>query len=195
MSAQNMKVEKKNNGIRKEGDLEEIAEFSREMKCVLEEVCEDEEPIENFDSWRPRKDDNEDDIKKRTADVASISETEVENESEGIKEDLSEAKEELKKEIELLNGEEETNDIDHSEDGLWVSIKKFFKPFASATLKFVRETEKMIYLFMLSFNPYYFDAEKFSVSLEKNKDEFEINFKSPEEDYRHTVRQKFGGEA
>lgn len=195
MSAQNIKVQKKNNGIQKEGDLEEIAEFSKEMKCVLEEVCDEEEPVENFDSWRPRKEDNEEDIKHRTAAAASISEKEVENESEGIKEDFSEAKKELKREMELLNSQEGTDDVDHSENGFWVSVRKFFNPIASATLKLVREMEKRIYLFMLSFNPYYFDAEKFSVSLEKNRDDFEINFKSPEEEYRRTVKQKFGDEA
>ncbi len=173
MSARSIQVEDKNNGIKKEGELEEIVEFSEEMKCVLEEVCDDKESIEDFDYWRPEDGDDEEDIKDRTATVASISEKEVEIEGEGFEED-SHSKGSV------------------SRGALMGSIKKFFRPFVSVSLKFVRETEELIYSFMLNFNPYYFDAEKFSVSLEKSDDEFEINFKSPEEEYRRAVKQSFG---
>ena len=190
MSARNIQVMERNNGVEKVGELDEIAEFSGEMKHVLERVCDDEEVIEDFDFWRPKKGDDEKRIKCRTATVVSVSEKEVENESEGFKEDFSEAKEEFKKEMKRFYGdrrEDNTRPADEEID----PIKKILRPFASVTLQFLREMEELIYSFMLNFNPYYFDAEKFSVSLEKDEGKFEINFKSPEKEYRRAVKQRF----
>lgn len=59
-------------------------------------------------------------------------------------------------------------------------------------LKIVKKAEKLVYLFMLSFNPYYFTAEKFSISLDKIEDnQFKLSFKSPSKDYRKAVKQHF----
>ena len=188
MSAQSVQVMERNNGVGKVGELDEIAEFSGEMKSVLESICGDEEDIEDFDFWRPKRGDDEKEIKCRTTTVASLSEKGVESESRGFKEDLSDAKEDLKRKMKQFDGDYSEASFKSEVMG---PVKKLFRPFASASLQFIREMEELIYSFMLNFNPYYFDAEKFSVSLEKEGEEFEINFKSPEEEYRRAVKQRF----
>ncbi len=120
----------------------------------------------------------------------SISKKRVEIESEGFKEDFYDFKEEFKRDIKQFYCDKRDNKT-HSDFEAMDSFKKLLRPFASASLKLIRETEELLYSFMLNFNPYYFDAEKFSVSLEEDENKFEINFKSPEKEYRRAVKQRF----
>ncbi len=131
-------VEEINSGIRKRGNIEEIAEFSDELKKSLKTVSKNKDIIDKFDFWKPRKDDEEKDIKDRTAKAACI--------------------------------EDKQNEL----------------------LKFVSRLEELIYSkFMLNFNPCYFDARNFSVSLEKKDGEFEMKFSSPEKEYRNALKRRF----
>ncbi len=178
-------VEKTNTGIRKKGELEEIAEISEEIKKALKKVSDKDEHIEDFEYWKPEEKDNEENIKQRTAEKASISEKKVENESNGLKEDFKEAREELE---EQKDGKKEKDSREKFID----AYKKIFKPIASETIKIARQIEEAIYSkFMLNFNPYYFDAERFSVSLERNDKKYEISFNSPEKKYRKAMKQRF----
>lgn len=185
------RVEKTNTGIKAEGELGEIAEFSEEMMDALEDVSDHEETIENFDYWKPEKDDEEENIKDRTASLESISKKKVEKESNGLREDFSEAKEELENKN---NGFNDSNDVNDKKKKAKVlkAYKKLFKPIFSGSLKFFRQIEELIYSkLMLNFNPYYFNARKFSVCLKEKDEEFEIIFNSPEKEYRRTLRRSF----
>lgn len=182
---------KTNTGLKIEGELEEIAEFSEEMKEALDEAIEREEPIEDFDYWKPEKGDDEEDIKDRTASLDSISKKEVEKKSNGLKEDISEAKCELEELTEDLDGSDDDGDTGVKESIL-EAYKKLFKPLASESLKAVRRAEEIIYSkIMLNFNPYYFNAREFSVSLEEKDGEFELDFSSPQKECRRTLRRNF----
>lgn len=186
MSSLKNQVVKTNTGIRAEGELEEIAEVSEEMKDALDNVCDSEEPVESFDYWKPEEDDEKESIKDRTASLESISEKEVEEESEGLKEGLSEARKELKSEV------EDEDRPEGKESKILNAFKELFKPIVSGSLKFIRQTEELIYSnIMLNFNPYYFNAKKFSVSLKEKSGNFEIVFNSPEKEYRQKLRSSF----
>ncbi len=191
MSSLKSQVVKTNTGIKAEGELDEIAEVSEEMKDALDTVCDREESVESFDYWKPEEDDEKENIKDRTASLESISEKEVEKESEGLKEDLSEAKEELESEVEKDDGLDE-GEKEGKKSKILKTCKKLFRPIVASSLKFIRQTEELIYSnIMLSFNPYYFNAKKFSVSLKEKSGEFEMVFNSPEKEYRRELRSSF----
>lgn len=135
------------------GNLGEVAEFSEEIKNTLEKVSDSKESVEDFDYWKPEKDDDEKDIKDRTVSLESISKKKVEKDSNGMREGFSEAREEFENKIRELDRSKENNKPRKA--NLVETHKKLFKPIASGSLKFFREAEELIYKFMLSFNPYY----------------------------------------
>lgn len=178
-------------GIRCRGELEDVASFSEEVKNVLEEVDADEEDIEEFDYWKPEENDDENQIKDRTVKTTSIRERKIENDSEGIKNDLSRFKDKLESETEDSHYSDQKNSV-YSPKKILSTYKKLFKPIASESLKLIRRMEEVIYSkVMLNFNPCYFDSKRFSVSLKKDNGKFEINFNSPEKKYRRALKQRF----
>ena len=51
-------VKETNSGVKKEGDWQEIAEFSEEVEEVVENSA-DESSVEKFSNWRPRVEESE----------------------------------------------------------------------------------------------------------------------------------------
>lgn len=187
MSTPKNQVVQTNTGIKAKGDMREVADFTEEMKDALEKVSEDEESVEDFDYWRPEEGDDEKEIKNRTVSLESISRRKLEEGSDKTSERDSDPNEEF---------EGKNRKLDRSKKGEMILglveiHKKLLKPIVSGSLRFIRGTEELIYRFMMNFNPYYFNSKKFSVSLEKDDDQFEIAFNSPEKDYRRTMRQNF----
>ena len=82
-------LEETNSGVKKKGDIEEVAEFAREVEEGLEAEV-DESSIDEFDKWRPREEDGKKDIERKTVEAASIKKSSVEDETNGVK-DFSDA--------------------------------------------------------------------------------------------------------
>lgn len=189
MSQNRMEAEETNSGIKKRGKLKEIAEFSREVKDALEEVCEEKDEVDCFDHWKPDEKDGEKDLEKKTVREASLPKTKVEEKSEGFKRDFRKAKEKFKN---YLKGSKGSESRGKERKKVLGAFKKFFMPFTSKTLKMIRKIEESVYKnFMFKFNPYYFDAKKFSAELRGNEDEFEMKIHTPDNKYRNALRQKF----
>lgn len=180
-------VEETNAGIRKKGNWKEISEFGEEVGEAMEKSVE-KESAERFDSWRPKIEESERDIKKKTVKEAVVAERKLEEESEGVAKDLKKAsgkvaeagKKAAKKEI------PEKEIIEASED--------VAKPFYSNIAKFLRKIESAVYSwFALRFNPYYLDTEDFSVDMGHKKDgEFEMDVSVLEEEARENLKDNFG---
>ena len=64
-------LEETNSGVKKKGEIEEVAEFAREVEEGLEEKV-DENSIDEFGKWRPREEDGKEDIERRRVEAASI---------------------------------------------------------------------------------------------------------------------------
>ncbi len=185
-------AQKINSGIKKRGEMEEIAEFSQEVEKVLEGICKDESDVRCFNSWKPEPSDKEDDLKERTAEEASIPKTSIEERSEGFDEDLEEAEENLEKYREDCPDSETENDGEQNEIEIKDVLEKLFLPITSKSLEMLRKIEKSVYSnFMLEFNPYYFNAKRFSAALRKDGDEFEMKIHTPEKDYRRALEERF----
>ncbi len=158
-------VEITNSGLKFEGDWEEICDFSEKLEEVMDKYLEDKDEIEDYDDWRPKEKDTEDDVKEKTAEEAAVKEKNIEKDFEGAKEELGEAEEKLADSVhDVLNG------IDPSYD-LKEALLKIEKVVGVESVRSIRKIEETIYKkLMLKFNPYYFDREDFSVNLERKKD-------------------------
>lgn len=73
------------------GKWKDIAEFGEEVEEVVKDSA-DESSVEKFNEWRPRAEESERDVKRKTVDEAVLPENGLEKESKGMR-DLKEASE------------------------------------------------------------------------------------------------------
>jgi hypothetical protein len=178
-------VEETNSGVKKRGNWKEIAEFGEEVESVIEDSA-DESSVEKFNEWRPRVEESERDVKRKTVDEAVIPEKEMEKDSNGVK-DLKDASgkaaEAGKKAAKVENPEQEIKD----------ASKDAAKPFYSGIVKTFRKLEDLIYSkIVLKLNPYYLDTEDFSADIKhRRKGEFEMDVSAPKEDMRKDLKDGF----
>lgn len=180
------KLEKTNSGVKKEGDLEDIAEFSEDVKDAMSDGDVKEDSVKDFDSWRPKKNDDEENIREKTVKNASMSEKKSEKQSEGLKKDFSKAGKAVKdagKKIE--NGE-------NPQSKLKKVPKRVFRPFNSISVKTMRNLEEKVYRSMTRFNPYFFDADEFSADLKKSKGSYVMDVNVPDEKHRNNLKEEMG---
>lgn len=179
-------IEETNSGIKKKGNWKEISEFGEEVEEAINDTAE-EDSVKDFDEWRPKVEESERDVKKKTVDKAVIKEKKLEKESKGVAEDLKQASDKVaeagKKAAKKESPEKEI--VEASED--------VAKPFYSGIVKFFRQFESKVYSwFALRFNPYYLDTEDISVDMKHRKaGEFEMDVAAPEEDVREELKKNF----
>jgi len=179
-------IEETNSGIRKKGNWKNIAKFSEKVEEALRDSVDDDS-IDKLSDWRPRKEEAEGDIQKKTVDNAVIKENKLEQESKGVKEDLKEASKDAaeagKKAAEKKNPEKEVAE----------ASENVAKPFYSQIAKAFRKFEDIVYSnVLLRFNPYYLDTDDFSVDMKsKGRGEYEMDVKIPDEETREGLKKEF----
>lgn len=177
-------IEETNSGVRKKGDLEDIAEFTEEVEEIMEEEEADERSVEKFREWRPRREDGDRDLEKKTVEAASINRKEAEEESNGVK-DIAEAGEKTVKAGKKLGN------VQNPEDEVKDASRKFVRPLYSATAKLTRKLEQKIYSdLMLKFNPYFFDTEDFSADLRDRDDDYVIDVDVSDKSRRDALKKR-----
>lgn len=182
-------VEETNSGVKKKGNWKEISEFGEEVEHAMEESVRDES-LERFGEWRPKVEESERDVKKKTVDEAVLSENGLEKEAEGVTKDLKNASGKMaeagKKAAKKQNPEKEI--VKASEEAA--------RPFYSKIAKLFRQIESKVYSwFALRFNPYYLDTEDFAVDMKHRKNgEFEMDVAVSEEETRNQLKQRFRSE-
>ncbi|WEL23006.1 DUF5828 family protein [Candidatus Nanohalovita haloferacivicina] len=187
MAEEEDSVEETNSGVKKNGNWKEIAEFGEEVEGILEESGSDSESIEKFGDWRPKVEESESDVKRKTVDEAVLKEREIERDSEGVKKDLKQASDKMaeagKKAVKKEVPEKEI--IEASSEAA--------KPLFSRIAGLLRKIESVIYSWItLRFNPYYLDTEDFSVDITDKRDgEFEMDVAVLEEEKREGLKEKF----
>lgn len=188
-SKKNEKVKETNSGIKKKGNWKEISKFGEEVEEAISESAQ-QESIDRFQGWRPKVEESERDVKKKTVDEAVIPENKLEKESEGVTKDLKQASGKVaqasKKAAKKQNPEKEI--VEASEDAA--------KPFYSNIAKFFRQIESKVYSwFALRFNPYYLDTDDFAVDMKHKKNgEFEMDVAVSEEETRNQLKERFKSE-
>lgn len=179
-------VEETNAGVKKKGNWKEISEFGEKVEEAMSESA-DQESLERFDSWRPKVEESERDVKKKTVDEAVIAEKRLEEESNGVTEDLKQASGKMAK-----AGKKAANKQSPEKEIMGAS-EDVAKPLYSKIAKFLRQIESKVYSwFALRFNPYYLDTEDFSVDMKHRKNgEFEMGVSVPEEETRKELKDNF----
>lgn len=181
-------INETNSGIKKKGDWKEIAEFGEEVEELVEGSAK-ESSVKKFSEWRPRVEESERDVKRKTVEEAVIPENQLEKDSNGV-EDLKEASgkaaEAGKKAAKRKNPETELKD----------ASKDAAKPFYSGLARTFRRVEDFVYSnIVLSLNPYYLDTEDFSADIKHKKNgEFEMDISAPKEDMRKDLKEGFEDE-
>lgn len=178
-------VKETNSGVRKEGDLEEIAEFAEEAEEVIKDKEGDKKAVEEFEEWRPRSSDSQEDMKRKTIESASLNKRNVEDESEGVK-DLAKAGQ---KAVEAGK-----NTVTKKKpEGAKEATLDAFRPVFSGSIKAVRKIEEKVYSsMMLKFNPYFFDAGDLSADIGQKKDggyRFDLDARNKES--RKALKERF----
>ena len=182
-------VKETNSGVKKEGNWKEISEFGEEVEEAMDGTAE-EKSLEQFDEWRPKVEESERDVKKKTVDKAVLSENKLEKQSDGVTKDLKQASGKVaeagKKAAKKQSPEREI--VEASED--------VAKPFYSSIARFFRQLESRVYSWIsLRFNPYYLDTEDFSVDMRHRRNgNFEMDVKVPEEEKREELKKRFNQE-
>lgn len=183
---ENNSVKKTNSGLKKKGDLEDIAEFAEEVEEVIQEEEVDEETVKDFEKWKPKKEDGQTDIEKKTVKTASISKKPVEEKSEGVKKDLEKAGSAAKDAGKKMTKKENPG------PEIKKASKRAVRPVYSRTVRATRDLEERIYSnIMVKFNPYFFDSKELSADLRADKDgKYTMNVNMPNKRYRNALKKK-----
>ncbi|MFB6147985.1 MAG: DUF5828 family protein [Candidatus Nanohaloarchaea archaeon] len=178
-------AEKTNSGVRKSGDWEEVAEFGEEVEEAMQQSDMDEESVEKFRDWRPKQEEAENDMKRKTVDKALVEEKEVEEKDEGVRNGIKQASGKMADAgKEAVNGNRaEREMVDASEE--------FAIPIISRIIKAFRRIESLVYSrFLLRDDRYYLDTEDFSVDMKSRDGEYEMDVRVPTESPREELHEE-----
>ncbi|MFP4634089.1 MAG: DUF5828 family protein [Candidatus Aenigmatarchaeota archaeon] len=181
------RIKATNSGVKKRGNMEEIADFSERVREIIEGE-EGNSSAKKFERWRPRSSDHEKDIKKKTVLDAVTEKTKAEKKGEGIKRDLSRAM------VKTKEAEERVKCRKVPKNEAKEALKNLFRPLVAKLMNLLRTVEGSIYSkLMLKFNPYFFECRDFSVDLRKiEDDEYEMEVNTPQEENSRKLKGKFG---
>ena len=176
-------MEESVSGFKTRGGWVDTVEHGERIARALKDLSDDEsvpeEPLDEFDEWRPKSHERlDEDVNEKTADQASVEEGKGEKAGKDPDEDLQTAGEKLTESYESLEDE----DTDEAVDKWGESLDYVARAADSAGRKAVRKVEDAVYRnVMTQIAPYYFDNELISANLQRvNGDDrpeyiFEIN--------------------
>lgn len=177
-------VEETNAGVKKKGDLDDVAGFARDVEEVMDEEADDSESVERFRDWRPREDDSKEDMRRKTVEAATVPEKKLEEKSDGAK-DIAKAGEKA------VNGGKKLKKGEKPSGEFREASKRFVRPFYSISAKITRKLEEKVYSdLMLKFNPYFFDTEEFSADLRRNKGRYVFDVGVSDKNSRERLKQR-----
>lgn len=180
-------AETTNAGITYQGDWEDICDFADYLSEIIDEHIDDGETLRNYNNWKPNEDESEHDLSKKTAEDASMKETNIEKDFNGTKEELNDARDHLLDSIEhVANGKDPRGKIKEAS-------RKIGRAMGAKSIESIRELEILIYdKIMLKLNPFYFDDENFSINVEKNNGSnlYRLTLNIPDEKLREEVKER-----
>lgn len=178
-------VEETNSGLKKKGNWKEIAEFGEEVEEVVDGSADDSS-LEKFKEWRPRVEESERDVKRKTVDEAVLPEKKLEEDSNGVN-DLMQAS------VKAAEAGKKVAKREGPQPEIKDASKNAAKPFYSGIAKIFRKLEYLIYSnIVLALNPYYLDTQDFSADIRHKRDgKFEMDVSAPKEEMRKDLKEGF----
>ncbi|MFW5983753.1 MAG: DUF5828 family protein [Halobacteria archaeon] len=148
-------VEEDSFGYSLEGRWEDIVRFGEEIISTFEEHDVKQETISEWDAWRPRSGEQEEEMREKTVEKAKVEEGDQTAESAAeTAEKLSETREKT------AEGE-----IGEAAEKASEASKSAGKTVGDASRDVVRAVEDKVYRRITKTNPLYFDTENFNASL------------------------------
>ncbi len=181
-------IEDTNSGIKFEGEWQKVCDFSQELEYMMERFLDSKEEVEEYEEWRPHLKDSDEDMKKKTAEEASIEEKDIERDFNGAEREIDKAEEKIVDSVVDIGV-----GIDPSQD-LKEALLEIEKVVGVESIRSLRKVEETIYKnLMLKMNPYYFDTEDISVNLErKEEDIYCLRLNVSDEDLREHFQEMTG---
>ena len=180
-------VEKTETGVKRTGSWKDIANFGEKVEASLKGLSISDASIDKFKDWRPRLEEAEADVKKKTLEAATLSEKEIEDKTEGVKEDLGNASEKV------FEAGEQVRNGKTPEKEIAGASKKAALPIVSNIFKFIRQLENYVYsAFMMRFNSFYLDTGELSVNVNNHSGgNYSMDVKVSGEENRGELQDKF----
>lgn len=178
-------IEETNAGVKKKGDWEEVAEFGEELEKAMQDSDLKDSSVQDFQEWRPKTAEAENDMRRKTVEQASINEKKVEEESNGVRDDMRDASEKAAE-----AGKKAAN-RENPEPEIKEASKDAAKPFFAKTVEYLRDLEQEIYSkIMLKFNPFYLDTRDFTVDFRSKEDgDYEMDVNVSEDGSREKIKE------
>ncbi len=176
-----------NSGLKFEGNWHEIVLFAHVLAHFLKDTAPHRESVEEYEEWMPEEDEDEEDMIEKTADEACLDHYQVEDDFNGVHDELRDAEHKLKDSInDIAHGESPTKDLSEAAKDIEILV-------AAESIISLRKLERSIYKhIMLKFNPYYFDTEDFSVNLKKTReDRYALSINISDDELRKKVQERF----
>ncbi len=162
-------IELTNSGVRLKGHWDQVCDFAKGFENVIKKTDMGEQTLSQFQHWRPRKNDSEEDIKLKTVNEAKVDMDHVKNSK-------------LVKKVDRMSCSKE--------DVMKKTTSRAIKTIYYHSAKCFIKMEEIVYgKLMLNFNPYFFDREEFSANLRvKDKNRCELNINFNDDDLRNEIK-------
>ncbi|MCX2819198.1 DUF5828 family protein [Haladaptatus sp. F3-133] len=148
-------VEEEPFGYSVEGSWEDIVGFGEEIVSTFEEHDVEQDTVSEWDAWRPRSGEQEDEMREKTVEKAKVEEGDETSETAAeTAEKLSETREKTAE-----------GDITEAAEKASEASKSAGKTVGDASRDVVRAVEDRVYRRITRTNPLYFDSENFNASL------------------------------
>jgi hypothetical protein len=164
-------------GFIDKGSWGDVVELGERITRALKDCDIDGDSFDEWDEWRPKSHERlDEDVNEKTAQQASVNESEGEKAGKQPDDDIKTAGEKLSESYEKLD-----EDTDEAVDSWHESIDYVARAADSASRKAVRAVEDAVYKnVMTQIAPYYFDNDLISANLQRIDNEnptyrFEVN--------------------
>jgi hypothetical protein len=181
-------------GFKVTGDWVDVVKHGEKIAFALEELNNNEEynienEINEYDEWRPKSSENiREDINKKTAEKAMMSENKQEKEANKPQKDMKIAGEKV------IYSYKDLGEPDEVFKNWTESIGYAARAFNVAARKSIRQVEKSVYQnLMTAVSPYYFDNNLISANMNrigKNPQEYELEINVNDDNIKSDVSNK-----
>lgn len=178
-------------GFKMEGDWKDVVVHGEKVACALREIGKTEEKFEDefdeYNDWRPKQDEDMDEISEKTSEKASIEENKTEKESDSPKKEVQKAGKQIS---------EGTKELDNSPDEavgeFSASVVYLVRAITVFARKSVRHSEEVVFENLMTvLSPYYFDNELVSANIKgTSEDKYVLEINVNDDNLKDKVSEK-----
>ncbi len=173
-------------GFKVQGGWNGVVDHGKKISNALEDEGIEGEKLEDWDEWRPKLNEDIEDITEKTVKKASIKKNTIEKKENGLGKEVEKTKEKLTESVDSLkenNKKQATNKITDT-------LNHFKDTIITISRMTVRKTERLVYRLMTKFTPYYFDNQLVSAELKKKRQDYTFEININNDDLKTKIQEK-----